>query len=130
MSHDDENLLPGFYYYAGLQIEVKFFSTYSAFLKGYIEYWDWLVYDGFGKGMLNSGVERTREDAIAVASTNKTVRAISIGNRTRKIALGQQSYRCGRQESYISQCSNSKYAIRSRVCSTTSGLEKGRHQRL
>jgi hypothetical protein len=26
-----------------------------------------LVYDGFGQGMLNSGVESTREDAIAVA---------------------------------------------------------------
>ncbi len=67
LNHDDENLRPRFYYYAGLQIEVKFLSTYSAFLKGEIEYWDWLVYDGFGQGMLNSGVESTRQDAIAVA---------------------------------------------------------------
>jgi hypothetical protein len=30
MRHDDQNLLPGFYYYIGLQIKIEFFSTYSA----------------------------------------------------------------------------------------------------
>lgn len=30
--YDEERLLPGFYYYAGLQIQVNLFSSYSAFL--------------------------------------------------------------------------------------------------
>ena len=66
LNHDDENLLPGFYY-AGLQIEVKFFSSYSTFLGKNLEYWDWAVYDGFGQGMLNAGVADTENDATAIA---------------------------------------------------------------
>jgi len=38
LNHDNENLLPGFYYYVGLQIEVKFFSSYSTFLGKNLEY--------------------------------------------------------------------------------------------
>jgi|GEM_PF-2279098 len=67
LNHDEENLLPGFYYYAGLQIEVKFFSSYSTFLGKNLEYWDWAVYDGFGQGMLNAGVADTENDATAIA---------------------------------------------------------------
>lgn len=67
LNNDNENLLPGFYYYAGLQIEVKFFSSYSAFLGKNLEYWDWAVYDGFGQGMLNAGVADTENDATAIA---------------------------------------------------------------
>ena len=67
LNHDSENLLPGFYYYAGLQIEVKFFSSYSTFLGKNLEYWDWAVYDGFGQGMLNAGVADTENDATAIA---------------------------------------------------------------
>ena len=67
LNHDKENLLSGFYYYAGLQIEVKFFSSYSTFLGKNLEYWDWTVYDGFGQGMLNAGVADTENDATAIA---------------------------------------------------------------
>jgi hypothetical protein len=67
LNHDEEILLPGFYYYAGLQIEVKFFSSYSTFLGKNLEYWDWAVYDGFGQGMLNAGVADTENDATAIA---------------------------------------------------------------
>ena len=68
-NHDAQHLLPGFYFYAGLQIKVKFFSAYSEFLKENIEHWDWLVYDGFGQVILNSGVGKTRDDAVALAQT-------------------------------------------------------------
>jgi len=67
LNNDNGNLLPGFYYYAGLQIEVKFFSSYSTFLGKNLEYWDWAVYDGFGQGMLNAGVADTENDATAIA---------------------------------------------------------------
>jgi hypothetical protein len=67
--HDDENLLPGFYYYAGLQIQVRFFSSYSTFLGKNLENWNWAVYDGFGQGMLNDGVADTRDEAVALAQT-------------------------------------------------------------
>lgn len=67
LNHDAQHLLPGFYYYIGLQVEVKFFSTYSAFLEKNLEYWDWSVYDGFGHKMLNAGVADTRNDAVALA---------------------------------------------------------------
>ncbi len=67
LNHDEEKLLPGFYYYAGLQIEAKFFSSYSTFLGKNLEYWDWAVYDGFGQGMLNAGVADTENDATAIA---------------------------------------------------------------
>jgi hypothetical protein len=67
LNHDEENLLPGFYYYAGLQIEGKFFSSYSTFLEKNLEYWDWAVYDGFRQGMLNAGVADTENDATAIA---------------------------------------------------------------
>jgi hypothetical protein len=67
--HEDENLLPGFYYYAGLQIQVKFFSSYSTFLGKNLENWNWVVYDGFGEGMLNDGVADTKDEAVALAQT-------------------------------------------------------------
>jgi hypothetical protein len=67
LNHDEENLLPGFYYYAGLQIEAKFFSSYSTFLGKNLEYGDWAVYHGFGQEMLNPGVADTENDATAIA---------------------------------------------------------------
>ena len=67
--HDAENLLPDFYYYAGLQIQIDFFSTYSTFLGKDIEYWRWNVYDGFGQGMLNDGIADTRKEAVTLAQT-------------------------------------------------------------
>ncbi|MEG4850840.1 hypothetical protein QUB10_08010 [Microcoleus sp. B5-D4] len=66
---DEESLLPGFYYYAGLQIQLEFFSSYSLFLGGNLELWRWNVYDGFGQGMLNDGVGDTKDEAAALAQT-------------------------------------------------------------
>ncbi|MEG5175548.1 hypothetical protein [Microcoleus sp. B3-D7] len=67
--HDDENLLAGFYYYAGLQIQVHLFSTYSRFLEKDLESWNWRVYDGYGQGMLNDGAADTKDEAMALAQT-------------------------------------------------------------
>ncbi|WP_445246877.1 hypothetical protein [Microcoleus sp. OTE_8_concoct_300] len=68
-NHDAQHLLPGCYFYAGLQIEVKTFSAYSTFLGEELNYWDWLVYDGFGQVVLKTGVGNTRDDAIALAQS-------------------------------------------------------------
>jgi hypothetical protein len=32
-----------------------------------LEYGNWVVYDGFGTKILNSGIGETREDAVAIA---------------------------------------------------------------
>ncbi|MEG3898995.1 MULTISPECIES: hypothetical protein [unclassified Microcoleus] len=66
-NHDTEHLLPGCYFYAGLQIQVKPFFAYSTFLGEELNYWDWLVYDGFGQVVLKTGVADTRDDAVALA---------------------------------------------------------------
>ncbi|MEG4445057.1 hypothetical protein QUB47_23520 [Microcoleus sp. AT9_B5] len=68
-NQDARHLLPGCYFYAGLQIKIKSFSAYSEVLKEEIEYWNWLVYDGFGQVVLNTGVGNTRDDAQALAQT-------------------------------------------------------------
>lgn len=68
-NHDTEHLLPGFYFYAGLQIQVKVFRAYSPLLEKEVECWDWLVYDGFGQVMLKDGVGDTRDDAVALAQS-------------------------------------------------------------
>jgi hypothetical protein len=69
LKHDAENLLPGCYYYAGLQIEVKVSLAYSTVLEKETEYWDWAVYDGFGQARVNAGGAKTRDDAIALAQS-------------------------------------------------------------
>ncbi|MEG4084907.1 hypothetical protein [Microcoleus sp. S13_C3] len=66
-NQDVRHLLPGCYFYVGLQIQIKFFSTYSEFLKEDIEYWDWIIYDGFGQVILKTGVGDTRDEAVALA---------------------------------------------------------------
>jgi len=68
-NHNAQHLLPGCYFYAGLQIKVKTFSAYSTFLGEELNYWDWLVYDGFGQVVLKTGVADTRDDAVALAQT-------------------------------------------------------------
>jgi hypothetical protein len=66
-NYDAQHLLPGFYFYAGLQIQVKVFRAYSPLLGKEVEYWDWLVYDGFGQVMLKDGVADTRDEGVALA---------------------------------------------------------------
>ncbi|MEG4044623.1 hypothetical protein [Microcoleus sp. Pol17_C1] len=66
-NQDARHLLPGCYFYAGLQIKIKFFSAYSEFLKEDIECWDWIIYDGFGQVILHTGIGDTRDDAVALA---------------------------------------------------------------
>ncbi|MEG4497036.1 hypothetical protein QUB05_07505 [Microcoleus sp. F10-C6] len=66
---DAQHLLPDCYFYAGLQIQVKPFSAYSTFLGQELNYWDWLVYDGFGKVLLKTGVADTRDEGVALAQT-------------------------------------------------------------
>ncbi|MEG4350230.1 hypothetical protein QUA74_10860 [Microcoleus sp. LAD1_D3] len=66
-NQDARHLLPGCYFYAGLQIQIKFFSASSEILKENLEHWDWLVYDGFGQVVLKTGVGNTIDDARALA---------------------------------------------------------------
>ncbi|WP_333387112.1 hypothetical protein [Microcoleus sp. POL10_C6] len=87
--HNAQHLLPGCYFYAGLQIKIKFFSAYSEFLKEEIECWDWLVYDGFGQVVLKSGIGETKDDAIALAQT-WTVQFLE-GNIPSQISKGNQN---------------------------------------
>lgn len=64
----DAKLIPGNYYYLGLQIKIVRCSRIETGYQYQVEkYWDWFVYDGYGSEMLASGESKTEECAIANA---------------------------------------------------------------
>ena len=64
----DTDLIPGNYYYLGLQIKIVCCSRRSAGYQYQVEkYWDWYVYDDCGSEIIANGESKTEENAIAIA---------------------------------------------------------------
>lgn len=64
----NDDLIPGNYYYLGLQIKIVRHSRIEAGYQYQVEkYWNWFVYDGFGSEIIGNGESKTEECAIASA---------------------------------------------------------------
>ncbi len=65
-NRSDTDLIPGNYYYLGLQIKIVRCSRIETGYQYQVErYWNWFVYDGYGSEIIANSESKTEECAIA-----------------------------------------------------------------